>query len=357
MFPILQPGGATAAELVDEFNDGELDLCVWDPRQFDYPRLIDFEEANGRKFLVNTVDEQREEQEPEKKHPCPQFFSAFDVAVDDDDLEAENLGPSLIESPDSDVFGFDAGEKLCPKGEKRGDKEIVQRNELRFRNTKKHRHPIHKPHWYQVVWRADGDIYDCGSARWVTAQWKYDDKKWPDASPFLAQRYDNGVFHISVQSGNCRCMIAKAPGDPDLEVASLLAFTDLQRPDEDDLVDIEPLKCLWTGEDEHKGKRCNPEATLRLQSLTSPAPPPLPNPKADWVEMNYLVRGSNDDSGMVEVYANGQFIVRAAGLIGYRGGKPSKVKFKFGHYRAKIPGTAQLLYDRVCMSKKAEKCE
>lgn len=35
-------------------------------------------------------------------------------------------------------------------------------------------------------------------------------KGW-DPSPFLAQRYDNGVLHVTVQNENCRCIVASAP--------------------------------------------------------------------------------------------------------------------------------------------------
>ena len=71
----------------------------------------------------------------------------------------------------------------------------------------------------------------------------------------------------------------------------------------------------------------------------------------------YHVKASNEEKGLIDIYANGTFIARVTGLIGYPGGDPSPVKFKFGHYRDKMLGTSRLLFDRVCMAESSSVCD
>ena len=60
--------------------------------------------------------------------------------------------------------------------------------------------------------------------------------------------------------------------------------------------------------------------------------------------MIYAIRGGPD--GKVEIYANGRFVARVTGPIGYDNWSGQKVKFKIGMYRDFLPGTAHLHVDR-----------
>ena len=71
----------------------------------------------------------------------------------------------------------------------------------------------------------------------------------------------------------------------------------------------------------------------------------------------YRVKSGTRGEGEIDIYADGQFIVRVSGLIGYPWGDPGDVKFKFGHYRNKIPGRTRLLVDRICLSEDAVACD
>lgn len=86
-------------------------------------------------------------------------------------------------------------------------------------------------------------------------------------------------------------------------------------------------------------------------------PPDLPDPRGGWVEMTYLVKAGSRGNGQVDVYAGNRFVVRVLGRIGYSRAKTGDVKFKLGHYRDWIPGSAILDVDRVCMSRTAATCK
>jgi hypothetical protein len=295
----LGTGPAPAAELRETFDAGALDLRVWNPCQTDM-RLVGFGEENGkavaRAYMVTTIDEGR-------------------------------------------------GNAECGAAAAPGSR--VQRNELRLADRKRYGHSLGDPHWYALTFRMSGDIPVNGSVRWITAQWK-DDGAWPHAysqSPFLAQRYDSGVLHVTVQSDRCRCVIASAPGNPDARTVKRPVHLPATM-----LAPVAPLHCYW-----HGNEPCQAPG-LRLYAPSAAAPSSLPDPRDRWVKMMYYVRGGPDGDGRIDVYADGRFIVRAEGAIGYRGGTPGRVKFKFGAYRDRQPGTARMAVDEFCLSRTAAAC-
>ena len=73
--------------------------------------------------------------------------------------------------------------------------------------------------------------------------------------------------------------------------------------------------------------------------------PILPNPQKGWVDMIYHIRGGLKGDGLLEVFANGKFIVRATGTIGVKEHDGDSQYFRFGHNRAAMPGTATLYFD------------
>lgn len=187
-----------------------------------------------------------------------------------------------------------------------GVDEPCQRNELRVANE--HRLPFGEESWYAFSFRVSGDFPRLDmpgqTARMVLGQWKQTNGE----SPYLAQRFDNGVFHITVQDGACRKSIAKAPGNTG-EMPELLSSQCV--------ADIKVEPPLGTN--------------------------PLPDPYESWVDMVYRVRGGLDGSGIIEVWANGKFIARATGKIGHAEGDQDY--FKFGIYRRCTPGVVVAWFD------------
>ncbi|MGH6814642.1 MAG: hypothetical protein ACREC6_02965 [Hyphomicrobiaceae bacterium] len=332
---------AAAAGMVDRFDAGPLDDKLWNDCQVD-KALLSFGSEKGRAFLVNRIDRVREDVDM-----CPAAL----VAERETDAP---LGPSLIASFGRVVLAEAPAEK-CPQPERRSGAIIVQRNELRFRK-REHSHALEAPHWYSIAFKVEGDGGDtipvCGSVRWVIAQWKYKDiPPGIDDSPFLAARFDNGVLHITVQDGFCRCMIAKTEGDPDRVSPPFAAASAMGG-----LHPVRPLVCKrsMTGPDE--GKPCEP-AHLRLFSSSPIGIPLLPDPRTDWVRLTYHLRVGGAAGALIDIYANGRFIVRAEGRIDDGVPSPNTVKFKFGHYRDKIPIKAKMSVDEICMSETAAACD
>jgi hypothetical protein len=267
--------------------------------------------------------------------------------------EANDLGPSLVgpDLPSMQLLGVPSEQPArdCP----RGDDDHAQRDELRFKDGSPLIHRWDQPTWYSLTFHMTGQIYPCGSARWVIGQWK----QWTNGneSPVLAQRFDNGILHVTVQDGNCRCVVAKAHGDPD--ALGLLAFTSSAGGK---LTKSHFLKCLDsapTDEPNPPEKKCVPEfpVDLSVWTIGGGPPPELPDPKKGFVTMTYLVSGG--PKGLIDIYAEGQFVARVQGNIGFPDTLRDTVKFKIGQYRAKVPGSAELSVSRLCVSQKVGDCE
>lgn len=340
------------AELDETFDKRPLDTTAWNPCQLDGAPLA-FEERTDaagtlrRVLKVIVASATGNKKTCVEVEPLPPASATRSVApqVTLDVEDETDFGPSLIQP--SLRAAQDALE--CPQGD-----PSIQRNELRLRKNRLDLvHAQTDPHWYSITFRADGYIPSCGSARWIIAQWKQERGERGDEgpSPFLAERFDNGVLHVTVQNGHCRCVVAQAPGDFDTVVAlKQRAFT---MPT---LQQAKPLKCIRTDLAEGAPETACRPTGLTVMTLGGTAPPPLPDPKRDWVRMTYFVRGGFDGKGQVDVYAGKQFVVRVLGLIGYETPDPGKVKFKFGHYRDRIAGIASISVDRLCFSKDLKVC-
>lgn len=175
--------------------------------------------------------------------------------------------------------------------------------------------------WYGFSFRIDGRGGLARDQRWQIGSWKQES----DGSPFLAQRFDDGVFHITLESGLSRVLLATSQGEAksvlDLLRSGIMnQFAFLSEPSRyDGREDVD----IVYAED-----------------------PILPDPRLDWVDMVYRVKGGLSGDGIVEVYANGRFIARASGKIGVPDAAGPKQYFKFGHNRAPMPGTATIYLDR-----------
>lgn len=367
---------ASAAEFFDTFHEGSLNtypLCGWNHRKQGTLRLIGFgtepvgggtnpqgppengwfqcgttvDESKTTRFIKVSMDHER------CTKNCPGQAPKLLLTLEDL-LEDDPLGPGFIADPPA--VAREGGD--CHSGERRNGKEVTQRNELRLRNFDLwHQHG--NAHWYDIRFMMTGDIFKCGSARQIIGQWKYNDPGWDAAhgalhqSPYLAQRFDNGVFHLTVQSHTCRCMIAKAVGDPDTR-----ALQASREPAQEDrkLHDVDPLACKTADNmSTEDGETCTP-TNLKLKSFYPEGPGILPSPNNNWVRMTYLVKGDGEGQGVLDVYADNRFVVRVKGVLGYTGGKPDMTKFKFGIYRARVTGKTDMKVDHVCFSKDISNC-
>lgn len=252
---------------------------------------------------------------------------------------AERIGPRLVR-PSSLV------RRPKEECERQGGEGVNQRNEFRFRD-KNDWHDANTAHWYSLRFKLSGaeddKIPECGSNRWVTAQWKYVALGAND-SPFLAQRFDDGVLHVTVEDGYCRCLIAQGPGDPNKVIAT-----------RSKLREVAPIECKLNKEGEAE-TACKP-ANLKLYTYRQQDLEQLPDPKKDWVTMTYHIKAGGSKESVFEVYSNGHFIVRAEHAHEENVTFPNNVKFKFGHYRDKAKSSADMLIDRVCVSPDVKKCD
>lgn len=193
-----------------------------------------------------------------------------------------------------------------------------QQNEVREANHR--RLNFGDEAWYAFSFMIRGVGSPSGSQRWVIGGWKQE----TGGSAFLAQRFDRGIFHITLESGDTRVLLASAQGEAKsfmdvLKSGFLGPFSFLAEP------------ARYSGESDI--------------TLTYGDDPQLPDPGNMWVDMMYRIKGGIDGNGFVEVYANGKFIVRAEGTVGVKEmGGPTQY-FKMGHNRAPMPGIATLYMD------------
>jgi hypothetical protein len=286
------------------------------------------------------------------------------------------------------------GGKNCPED------EDCQRAELR---TSKAAWPPYdgRDVWFAFSFRVSGDVASTGSARTVIGQWKAPG----DDSPYVAQRFDNGVFHITVQDNHARRVVAQTEGDPDKTLEAQRLLSQLDPNNRAVIAGISSLQALYQLQHAMPGlaghffsntlrsaleRRTsdNAEANALARELKLPsgqivtavgelsfvAEPEryvgssdleiipeanrlLPDPRKGWVDMVYRIKGGRTDNeygprskGELEVWANGQKIVLVRGNIGYTLRLESPIElvgpyFKFGLYRVRQPGEFEFQLD------------
>ena len=194
----------------------------------------------------------------------------------------------------------------------RGCGKNCQRNEIR--TAPGHRIRFGQEAWYSFSFRIDGKLPARQTKRWVSGQWKQQ----CGGSPFLAQRFDRGVFQITVQDNSCRVIVASSEG-----FGQKLPLT------------------RQVGHAAQKGRPCSSDIKVHHSANAT-----LPSPYGKWVDMAYRVRGGRNGTGLVEIWANGRFIARVTGSIGYDFASGPDQYFKFGIYRAPMPGSSVVRMDR-----------
>ncbi|MFO1056327.1 MAG: heparin lyase I family protein [Dongiaceae bacterium] len=249
--------------------------------------------------------------------------------------------------------------------------------------------------WYSFSFRVDGDLPTTGSDRTVIGQWKAP----TDNSPFVAQRFDNSVFHITIQDADTRILVAKAEGDPGRVRLFEALVSSLSRNSLPAVEALEAIQAMWL-------LAKSAPAVLRplelpdaaLESLVSRLGVPpglrdqlsaraivgligefsfladialymgpssatvernegatLPDPRKGWTDMKYRIRGGRQDNqwppqqeGQLDVWANGNLVATVRGNLSYKSKSDSVGQgqyFKFGIYRKLIPGAINLYFD------------
>jgi len=215
------------------------------------------------------------------------------------------------------------------------ENECIQREELRLQKPLFRRSDV--PLVYSFRFRMPKEVLnDRDSIRWITAQWKQEPinsryeqefEGW-SPSPFLAQRYDDGILHVTVQDDMCRCLIASAPAK-----GSNLVWKNGT-----------PHYCQSIRPEDSGGKACTPD--LKVEYGRNPV---LSTPAGEWVEMRYRVQAGRDGNAFIEIHQDGRFIARITGKIGYDPDplSPPMTKFKIGQYRDYIPSSDTLELDWI----------
>ncbi len=276
-------------------------------------------------------------------------------------------------------------EEMPAGGCQRAELQIMKKQALRYGSDS----------WYAFSFRIRGQVADTGSHRTVIGQWKGQGND----SPFVAQRYDDGIFHITVEAADGRCFVATERKNV---VEMLAAQKFLGALDATDDRVREQIVALIRGQ---VGQQRQAEVLTGLMPADAPLPPPLPgkeledrrsgvnrvadylrgfaflsdpekyldcpsklvrvepvsdrrlpSPRDAWVDMVYHIRGAHyDPSGkpagaLLEVWADGRKIVRVSGDFGTRPpidpqADPGTQYVKLGLYRLRQPGTLSIDLD------------
>jgi hypothetical protein len=362
-------GSAVAQGVEDNFSTQELDWGIWCPCQLDMANApIQFlagdgaEDGSFSRIAANEFSlggNRCRAGKPDLECVDPRerrevFFSAFAAGFDAMPEASEPLGPSLIEPEPAETLGprmllrdspraptpqhanpWCTDDKELAAHRRHEEDECIQRQELRLQ--KKYEHASDDAHIYSLRFRMPATIEDTtNSIRWVTAQWKHEpvDKAYHETfgedwgpSPFLAQRFDDGVLHITVQDEHCRCIVASAPNPRDPSA--------VPRKQAD-------MRCLSTEPGPQNGREC--KSSL---SVTYGDDPVLSSARGQWVELSYRVQASRSGNALITVREGQRPIVEVRGKIGYKPGAGSVTKFKIGHYRDYMPFAHSMDIDRV----------
>jgi hypothetical protein len=195
----------------------------------------------------------------------------------------------------------------------------IQRNEIWLRE--RFWDPMGEESWYGFSFRIAHDGAPIGDARWVIGQWKEDG----DRSPFLAQRFNGGVFRVTVQDNDCQVTIASERGLDGSAATQGVA-------EEPSSVDVA------------LGHGTRVPCATDIRVVPGETQGVLPSPADGWVDMVYRVRRAREGRGLVQVWANGRLVASAQGSIGNDGAGP-RCYFKIGIYRDPIADVATLYVD------------
>ena len=191
--------------------------------------------------------------------------------------------------------------------------------------------------WYRFAMYIDPTIPESGGNRLVIGQWKEDGGH----SPMIAQRFVNRRFTITLQQDNDAP--DRVPEDDECRI--------LVAHDDRFMIPVDPGSASLAASSAFRtaGGRAVPRSVghdrFETVNAVSGQPHPcardikvtahanLPNVFGGWTTMLYRIKATADDTGLLEIWANGKPIVSVAGRIGFRDHKSDMQYFKFGPYR------------------------
>ena len=174
--------------------------------------------------------------------------------------------------------------------------------------------------WYRFSLKILGLNDSFQTTRWVLGGWKQE----VDGSPFLALRFDGGVFYITFESANTRVMLASS-------LIDARRFIKILKGGQAERFGFITDKDLYFG-----------DSSIRLKHGKAVY---LPDPRGGWVDLMIKVKGGLAGDGIIEIYANDQFVVRATGKIGVDAPVGSGQYLRLGHRRDRTDTDAVLLID------------
>jgi len=174
--------------------------------------------------------------------------------------------------------------------------------------------------WYRFKLRLSDLSGGFDTSRWMLGAWKQE----VEGSPFLALRFEGGVFYITLESSQSRVMLASS-------LIDARAFIQVMKGGQGERFGFVTDKELYIG-----------DSSVQLKHGTAVY---LPDPRLEWVDLMVRVKGGLDGDGVIEIYVNQQFVVRATGKIGVDSPSGSKTYLRLGHRREKTKTNATLLID------------
>ena len=173
--------------------------------------------------------------------------------------------------------------------------------------------------WYRFSLKLDNITGGNATTRWMLGGWKQE----ADGSPFLALRFEGGVFYITLETAQTRIML----GSTLVDARGFLQVVK-EQGQKFDFVTDSSLYLTDSGIQLKHGK-------VKY----------LPDPRSGWVDLMFRIKGNLAGDGVVEVYANRNFVVRASGKIGSEAPAGSRQYLRLGHRRDRADTGADLLID------------
>jgi hypothetical protein len=288
---LLAAGPAAAADIADGFESGRIDPQVWAP----CPR------AENRFFIDGTV--------------VRSGRYAVGMALLPDGTLPPAVPPEEVARRRSGCLDTMPGAVFKPEDD--------QRAELWLQSTQ----PAGTDSWFGFSFRIDSPDAGAGGNRLVVGQWKQHGSQ----SPFLAQRFKGGAFHLTLE---------QATASPGQQCRVLVAWQDGY-----DFSDFPAgtRSFLHGGADELDVELPPAPAADCSRGLAIDRMAPLPSPFGAWVDMVVHLRVAGRPDDLVEIWADGRPIAAVRGPVGSPSGRDQY--FKFGPYRDPSPAPLVVRFD------------
>lgn len=174
--------------------------------------------------------------------------------------------------------------------------------------------------WYRFSIRLDDLSGGFDNSRWMLGGWKQE----VDGSPFLAMRFEGGVFYITMESAQTRIMLGST-------LIDARTFIEVLKGGQGGKFGFVTDQQLYTGEN---------SVQLKYGKVKY-----LPDPRTGWVDLMFRIKGASNETGIIELFANEQFVVRVTGNVGLDAPDGSRQYFRLGHRRDLSKTNAVLLVD------------